>query len=169
MHIQWKHTVLVCKLCNLRVSILSFVQYKQTVLVAGDLAHKHFPDLRDVIKDVRESGMFALEDLPWVSRCIGGRIRVTLEEKTHKTIMEKHNSNMERDCFFGQGEVKAHLFFQWVEMNDATGRMVGHYDLLSPKASAVSLLLPPDDSLLLISAFFLDMSFNELYCLYRYI
>ena len=92
-------------------------------------------------------GMFSVADLSWIAPALETSVRVTMEKHTHDAILDS-GIEVEIDSIFGVGTVSVHLLFSWVD--NGSGRLVGHFDLLEPTEQTLfTRLLPPDASWLL--------------------
>ena len=107
----------------------------------GRITRELHKDLEQEANRVEEEGMFDIQDLAWIAPCLETSIRLTIEAETHAKILAQ-GGNVERDSIFGQGDITVHLLLSWVSNGQ---RLVGHYDLLQPRAQTLfSHLLPPD-------------------------
>ena len=111
----------------------------------GSTALKRYPTYRSDVERVLVDGFFELHDLVWISRSIGGAVRLTMDAATYSEIT-KSRPELQPDSRFGSGPFKAHLYFKWEKSLDGTGKIFGHYNAMSPKRGVFSVPLDPDAS-----------------------
>lgn len=70
-------------------------------------------------------------------------MRLTICPKVYQELA-KSIPGLLMDSFFGEGAIIAHLFFKWDKSLDGTGKVFGHFDVLSPKRGVFSIDLCPD-------------------------
>ncbi len=98
----------------------------------GSLALKQFPEKRKDILRVQENPCFVLEDLSWISACLGHSIRLTVAKDLHQAMQDSDTQfDLPEDVIFGDGGVAAHLYYSW-KTAAHEDRRFGHYDILLP-------------------------------------
>jgi len=103
------------------------------------------PHMAPDIHRVMEDQSFEIHDAMWIAKVIGGCIRISVADRAFEVISSNQPGlGLHKDCLYGEGNVLVHMFFSYKQGFDQTDRLFGHYDLLSPKQSPVSILLPTD-------------------------
>ncbi|CAK9097759.1 unnamed protein product, partial [Durusdinium trenchii] len=98
------------------------------------------------IRDVQNTSVIGVIDLPWISSALGKSIRLTVHPELMVWIRESGHAEMREDTIFGDrsAPIGVHFYLSWLRHED--GRKYGHFDILMPSMSKKeeSMMLLPD-------------------------